>query len=62
MKVFNICAKRKYIKDGKLEIKYYKVGTLKVREDGQRFLLLFQQPQVQYCVFEQGEEPLPIIY
>ena len=65
MQLFDVCAKRVYQKDGKNEVKWYKVGTIKSADSGKRYLRLFLMPQTEFYVFERDQstppENLPVI-
>lgn len=61
MQVFSICAKKEFQQNGETKTKYYKVSFLKINDKGKRYITLYQQPYVEYCVFDEDEN-LPVIY
>ena len=61
MRIFNICTRRDYLKDGEQKRKYYKTGELHVDEStGRMFMRLYQSPDIRYYFFD-TEEKLPEI-
>jgi len=40
---------------------YHKVGVIKVTENGGWFLQLYQQPDTDFMIFPNHNEPLPVI-
>jgi hypothetical protein len=52
MKLFNICTKQTYEKDGAEKAKWLVCGTLKELDDGKRFITLNHLPDVSFYVFE----------
>lgn len=46
--------------NGVTKTKFYKVGYLKLSENGGKFLRLFHQPQTKFYCFD-GEGTLPVI-
>lgn len=52
MKLYNICTKKHYEKEGQHKTKWYKVGFLKVAESGKQYIKLFHQPETEYYVFD----------
>ncbi len=59
MKIFNICTQRVYGKDGEKKVSWYRVGFLKVTENGNQYIRLFQQPETTFFVFERDDEQSP---
>jgi hypothetical protein len=55
MRVFNICSKKEYEKDGEKKVKWYKVGFLKVADSGRQYIKLFHQPHTEFYVFDKDE-------
>jgi hypothetical protein len=55
MKLFHICTKKDYEKDGEKKTKWYKVGFLKEADSGKKYIKLFHQPQTEFFVFEREE-------
>ena len=50
----DVCTKRVWKdKDGKERVKWFKVGTLKVTDDGKEYLDLFMYPMTPFYVFDQ---------
>ena len=58
MKLFDICTRKFYEKDGEKKIKWYRAGILKETDKGSRFLRLFSQPETDFFIFEK-EETVP---
>lgn len=57
MKYFNICTKQTYTdKEGQDKAKWLPVGTLKVLDDGKKFITLNMFPNETFYVFEQDEK------
>lgn len=52
MQLFNICSRKVYEKDGEKKTKWYKVGILKMTENGNKYIRLFHQPNTEFFVFE----------
>lgn len=44
---------------GKTQTRWYKVGFLKLTDNGGKFIRLFQQPQIDYFCFENEADVLP---
>lgn len=64
MRLFHICTKREFEKDGEKKAKWYKVGTLKVADSGVQYIRFFHLPMVDFFVFENKpaeEKTLPVI-
>ena len=55
MKLFDVCSRRFYLKDGIRKVIWYKAGFLKETEKGARYLRLFNQPETDFLVFEKVE-------
>ena len=56
MKLFDVCTRKFYEKDGEKKVKWYKAGTMKETDKGSRYLRLFHQPEIDLFIFER-EEP-----
>ena len=52
MRLFHICTKRVYEKDGERKVKWYKAGILKISDNGRQYIRLFHQPMIDFYVFE----------
>lgn len=65
MKYLKVLSQLSYTdKDGKEKKRYFPTGVIKITPTGMMYLRLFQQPSVEYLVFEQKdatEEELPVI-
>ena len=65
MQLFDVCAKREFMKDGEKQVKWYKVGTLKSADSGKKYIRLYMLPQTEFFVFERDmkgpPENLPVI-
>lgn len=48
MLVYNVCAKKEYVKDGEMKVKILKAGVLKVKDNGMMYLSFFHLPNVEY--------------
>jgi hypothetical protein len=57
MLIYDICSYRDYEKNGERKIKWYRIGFLKVTENGKRYIRLFQQPETDFFVFDRSEKP-----
>lgn len=51
-KIYDVCTKRVYEKNGEKKIKWYRAGILKETEQGTRFIRMFNQPETDLFVFE----------
>lgn len=60
MKIFDVCSRKIYQKDGEKKMKWYKAGVLKESDKGSLYLRLFNQPETDFFVFPK-EENLPEI-
>jgi hypothetical protein len=56
MKLFDICTRKFYEKEGEKKMKWYRAGMMKETDKGTRFLRLFNQPETDFFIFEK-EEP-----
>jgi len=55
MKLFDVCTRKFYEKDGEKKVKWYKAGVLKETDKGSRYLRLFHQPEIDLFIFEKAE-------
>jgi len=55
MRLFDICTRKFYEKDGEAKVKWYRAGIMKETDQGTRFIRLFQQPETDFLVFEKKE-------
>lgn len=60
MRFLNVCTKKIIEKDGVKRIKWYKVGVMKITDNGNKYLMLFQTPSFYFHIFDQ-DSPLPVI-
>lgn len=61
MRLYTICTRREYEKDGVKRSKYYKAGEFHVDEStGHMFMRLYHNPGLR-CFFFDNEEKLPSI-
>lgn len=51
MKLFDICTRQIYEKDGVKKVKWYKAGVLKESDTGKQYLRFFHQPETEFFVF-----------
>ena len=56
MRLFDICTRKFYEKDGEKKIKWYRAGIMKETDQGTRFIRLFHLPEVDFLVFEKVEQ------
>jgi len=59
MKLFNICTRKDFEKEGMHKSVWYKVGLLKEADSGKRYIKLFHQPQTEFFVFDKDDNSLP---
>jgi len=52
MKLFDICTRKFYEKDGEKKMKWYRAGILKETDKGSRFIRFFHQPETDFFIFE----------
>ena len=52
MKYLNICTKKTYEKDGETVTKWLTCGTLRITDDGKKFIELNHMPDTTLFVFE----------
>lgn len=50
--IHNVFTKHCYLKDGEQKCKWYRVGTLKISDNGGKYLRLFHQPETTFHVME----------
>ncbi len=55
MQLYNICTKKDYEKEGENKSKWYKVGIMKITDNGKKYIKLFQQPNTEFYVFDREE-------
>lgn len=60
MQLFNICTKKIIEKDGVKRIKWYKIGVMKITDNENKYMMLFQQPNTDFYIFDQ-DPTLPVI-
>jgi len=56
MKLFHICTKKEFEKDGEKKVIWYRVGFLKEADSGKKYIKLYHQPQTEFFVFEREEK------
>jgi len=56
MKLFDICTRKFYEKEGEKKMKWYRAGMMKETDKGTKFIRLFNQPETDFFIFER-EEP-----
>ena len=56
MRLFDICTRKFYEKEGEKKVKWYRAGILKETDQGTRFLRLFHQPETDFLLFEREEQ------
>ena len=57
MKLFDICTRKFYEKEGEKKVKWYRAGVMKETDQGTRFLRLFHQPETDFFVLEKIDPP-----
>jgi len=55
MRLFDICTRKFYEKEGEKKVKWYRAGIMKETDQGTRFLRLFHQPETDFFVYEKVE-------
>jgi hypothetical protein len=55
MKLFDICTRKFYEKEGEKKMKWYRAGMMKETDKGTKFLRLFNQPETDFFIFEREE-------
>jgi hypothetical protein len=55
MQLYNICTKKDYEKNGENKSKWYKVGIMKITDNGKKYIKLFHQPNTEFYVFDREE-------
>ena len=58
MKIFNICTRKDFDKEGIRKSVWYKVGLLKEADSGRKYIKLFHQPQTEFFVFEKEDNSI----
>ena len=56
MKLYSICTKKTYTKDGQEKNIWLTAGTMRETDDGKRFIQLNHLPDVSFYVFEPKEK------
>lgn len=56
MKIYDICTKRTYTKDGQEKTVWLKVGSFKESDGGKKFIELNMLPTTPFYVFEQTKK------
>lgn len=52
MRLFDVCTKKVFERDGEKKEKWYKAGIMKITDRGHHYLRLFHQPQNDFYLFE----------
>ena len=55
MRLFDICTRKFYEKEGEKKVKWYRAGIMKETDKGTMFLRLFHQPETDFFIFEKVE-------
>lgn len=55
MKLFDVCTKRIYEVSGEKKVKWYRAGFMKTTEKGNTYIMLYNQPDVDFHVFPKEE-------
>jgi len=56
MEFFNVCTKRTYESRGEQKTVWLTVGTLKILDDGKKFLELNMHPDTSFYIFDQKKK------
>ncbi|HKR03963.1 MAG TPA: hypothetical protein VJY62_04940, partial [Bacteroidia bacterium] len=54
-KLFHICTKKEFEKDGEKKAIWYRAGFLKEADSGRKYIKFFHQPETEFFVFEREE-------
>ena len=57
MRLFDICTRKFYEKEGEKKVKWYRAGLMKETDKGTMFLRLFHQPETDFFVLEKIDPP-----
>ena len=60
MKFYNVFTKREFEKDGERRVQFFKIGYIKRTEKGNKYLTLYQQPDVEYFILPDGVENVDV--
>jgi len=55
MRLFDICTRKVYIKDGESKEKWYRAGLLKETDKGTMYIRLYNQPDTDFYLFEKAD-------
>ena len=55
MRLFDICTRKFYEKEGEKKVKWYRAGLMKETDKGTMFLRLFHQPETDFFIYEKVE-------
>jgi hypothetical protein len=55
MRLFDICTRKFYEKDGEKKVKWYRAGVMKETDKGTMFIRLFHLPEIDFFVYERIE-------
>jgi hypothetical protein len=55
MRLFDICTRKFYEKEGEKKVKWYRAGIMKETDQGTRFIRLFHQPETDFFIYEKNE-------
>ncbi len=58
MKLYDVCTRKVFEKDGEKKFKWYRAGIMKETDTGRKYLRLFHQPMTDFYLFEK-EEKIP---
>ena len=58
MKLYDVCTRKFYEKDGEKKSKWYRAGSMKETDKGAMYLRLFHQPMTDFYLFPK-EETIP---
>jgi hypothetical protein len=56
MRLFDICTRKFYEKDGEKKVRWFRAGFMKETDKGSMYIRLFQQPETDFLVFENKEK------
>ena len=57
MKLFDVCTRKFYEKNGEKKVNWYRAGMMKETDQGSRYIRFFSQPETDFFIFERVEQP-----
>lgn len=56
---WEVFTRKEYEENGEVKELWFKAGLIKVRPNGKKYLILFQQPNTDFFIFEPREDDAP---